>query len=100
MPQLTPGTPFKGERKGITKSGQRLARKVISEDPSKTPGMNAFEQWHPDHLNGSKRPLCSAHLVLNRRSNNQSDVMELGKRCRMRISDIRHADSLRITERC
>ena len=98
-PQLPPGAPFKGKRKGITESGQRLARKVGSEDPSQTPGIDALEPWHPDHLDGAKRRLCAAHSVLNGRSNNQSDVMELGERCRMRISDIRNADSLRITVR-
>jgi hypothetical protein len=61
--------------------------------------MDALEPWHPDHLDGAKRPLCSPHLILNGRSNNQSDVMELGERSGMRIGDIGHADSVRITER-
>src|ERR1700735_1170859 len=100
MTQLPPGAPFKGKRKGITESGQRLARKVVSEDPSQTPGIDALEHWHPYHLDGTKRRFCAAQIVLNRRSNNQSDVMELGKRCRMRVSDIRYAATLGITVWC
>src|SRR5215472_2105594 len=99
MPQLSPGTPFKGKRKGITESGQRLARKIVSEDPSQTPGIDALEHWHPDHLDGAKRRLCPTHIVLNWRSYNQGNVMKLGKGRGMRISDVRHADRLGITER-
>src|SRR5438552_7042499 len=99
MPQLPPGMPFKRKRKGITESGQRLASKVVPEDPSQTPGIDALENWHPDHLYRAKLRLCAAHIVLNGRSNNQSDVMELGERCRMRVSDIRYADTFGITER-
>ena len=50
-------------------------------------------QWHPDHLDGAKRRLCAAHFLLAGRSNNQSDVMEFGKRCRMTVADKRDADT-------
>jgi len=99
MPQLPPNTPFKGKREGITERGDRLAGKVRSEDPSETPSIDALEQWHPDHLDGAKRRLCAAHGILNRRSNNQSYIMQLRERCRMRIRDVGNADSLRITVR-
>src|SRR5580704_9159079 len=35
--QLSPGMPFKGNRKRIAEGCQRLTCKVISEDPSQTP---------------------------------------------------------------
>src|SRR4029077_7304714 len=99
VPQLSPGVPFKSKRKRIAESGQHLTVIVVFEDTAQTPGIDALEQWHPDHLDGAKRCLCAARRVLAGRSNDQSDVMELGKRCRMTISDIGHADSLRITVR-
>src|SRR5207253_3927339 len=98
-PQLSPGAPFKGNSKRITEGRHCLAGIVRLEDPSETPSIDALEQWHPDHLDGSKRCLCAAHRVLTGRSNDQSDVMELGKRCRMRISDISLAGYLRIRVR-
>src|SRR6266481_10187746 len=99
MPQLPPGTPFKSKGKRITESGHRLAGKVRSEDPSETPSIDALEPRHPDHFDGAKRRLCAAHRILNGRSDNQSDVMESGECRRMRISDIRNADALRVAVR-
>ena len=99
MPQLPPGTPFKSERKGIFKRGQRLARKVGFEDLPKTPAEDAVEVFHLDHLNGAKLSHRAAHTILNRRSNNQGNVMEFGERCRMRICDKRNADIRRVTIR-
>src|SRR5207247_1292672 len=98
-PQLPPGAPFKGKSKRIAESGQRLGVVVVFEDPAQTPGIDALEQWHPYHLDGAKRCLCAAHQVFTGRSNDQSDVMEFGKRCRMTIADKRNADLFRITIR-
>src|SRR2546429_4374219 len=47
----------------------------------------------------SKGCLCAAHSFFSGRPKNQSDVMELGKRCGMTISHIRHANFFRTTSR-
>jgi hypothetical protein len=98
-PQLSPGTPFKGKSKRIDESGQQLSVKVVFEDPAHNPGIDALEQWHPDHLDGAKRCLGTAHTVFNGRSYDQGDVMELGERCRMTVADKRNADGVWITVR-
>src|ERR1700733_15668138 len=99
-PQLPPGVPFPRDRKRIAESGQRLRVKVRFEDLAETPVLNSLEHAHPNHLDGSKRRLCSAHIILGGRSNYQSDIMELRKCCRMTITNIRDADALRIARRC
>src|SRR5207253_3329306 len=98
-PQLSPGVPLKGNRKRVAESCQHLSVKVVFEDPMQTPGIDMLQQCHPYHFDGAKWPLCAAHVLLAGRSNNQGNVMELGERCRMRISDIRHAHSLWVAVR-
>ena len=98
-PQLSPSVPFKSKRKRIAESGHRLTVKVTFENPTETPSVDALDPWHPDHLDRAKRCLSAAHRVLSGGSNNQGDVMQLGKRCRMRISHIRHADFVWTTAR-
>ncbi len=99
-PQLPPGVPFKGQRKRITESGQRLSIvKLLLNIHRKLQAQmrSSIGIWH--HLDGAKRSLCAAYIVLNGRSNHQSDIMEFGERRRMRIGDKRNADIRRITIR-
>ena len=88
MPQLPPSAPFEGKIQRIKRSCQRLVVKVIFKDPTQTPGIEAIEPRHPDHLDRAKRRLCAAHRILTRRPHSQRDVMELGERGSMRKGDI------------
>src|SRR5947199_9610638 len=99
LPQLSPGTPFKGNCKRIAESSQCLSVIVVFEDPAQTPGIEALEQWHPDHLYAAEWRLGTAQSAFNGRSCDQGALMELGERCRMTLADKRDADALRITIR-
>jgi hypothetical protein len=83
MPQLPPGTPFKGKGKGIPKSCQRLAAKLFLKIHRKLHAWMRSSNGIRTTSMVRNGPFARRTLSSTRRSNNQSDVMELGKRRRM-----------------
>src|SRR5215469_4452701 len=96
-PQLPPGTQFEGNRKRITPGCQPLCVVVTLEKLLENPVEDTVKQGRANHFDGVEGRISATQNALDGRVSNQSDIMELSERRRVRVRDKWNADSIRTT---